>query len=194
MSAMSARVLTPGDAMVAARRWFLEGRAVDMQRLAEELAVGRATLYRVVGSRERLLGDVIVSFARPTIAASLVRAHERGLVPGVERLVGAARIMNRAVIEFEPLRTFVAAEPEVAFRVLFMPTAGVHLRIVAAWQQVLARARARGDLHPEADVGRLAYLFVRIGESVIHADLLAGREPDLDLAADLQRSLLTSPD
>lgn len=191
MSAMSTRVLTPGDAMVAARRWFLDGRPLDMQALAGELAVGRATLYRVVGSRDRLLGDVLVSFARPTIAASLVRARQVGTAPGVDRLVSAARIMNRAVIDFVPLRTFVAAEPETAFRVLFMPTAGVHLRIVAAWQRVLGDALTCGEIRPTADVERLAYLFVRIGESMIHADLLAGREPDLDLAADLQRSLLT---
>ena len=84
-----------------------------------------------------------------------------------------------------------AAEPETAFRVLFMPTAGVHLRIVAAWQRILDDALTSGEICPTADVERLAYLFVRIGESMIHADLLAGREPDLDLAADLQRSLLT---
>lgn len=191
MSAMSTRVLAPGDALAAARRWFLDGRPLDMQALAGELAVGRATLYRVVGSRDRLLGDVLVSFARPTIATSLGRARALGTAPGVDRIVSAARIMNRAVIDFVPLRTFVAAEPETAFRVLFMPTAGVHLRIVAAWQQVLDNALARGKICPTADVERLAYLFVRIGESMIHADLLAGREPDLDLAADLQRSLLT---
>ncbi|WP_370616958.1 QsdR family transcriptional regulator [Mumia qirimensis] len=190
MSAMPNRVITPRDALVVARAWFLDGRTVDMKVLADELAVGRATLYRVVGSRERLLGDVMESLARPTMAAALVRARERGLTPGVEQLVGAARIMNRAVMEFAPLRTFLAAEPETAFRVLFMPAAQVHVRIVQAWQQVLSTAVARGDLDPDADTERLAYLFVRIGESMIYADLLAGREPDLDLAADLQRSLL----
>ena len=35
-----------------------------------------------------------------------------------------------------------------------------------------------------------AYVFVRIGESVLYSDLLGGREPDLALAAQVQRSLL----
>ncbi|KAA1424781.1 TetR/AcrR family transcriptional regulator [Mumia zhuanghuii] len=190
MTAMSTRVITPNDALVVARAWFLEGRTVDMLALADELAIGRATLYRVVGSRERLLGDVVASLALPTMAASLARARDDGLAPGVDRLVGAARIMNHAVMGFAPLRAFLTAEPEIAFKVLFMPAAQVHLRIVEAWQQVLAAAVARGDLAPDADPERLAYLFVRIGESMIYADLLAGREPDLDLAATLQRSLL----
>mgnify|MGYP003288695952 CR=1 FL=1 len=190
MTAMPTRVIEPHDAVVVARSWFLEGRAVDMRELATVLAVGRATLYRVVGSRDRLLGDVIDSLGQATLAASVATAVRAGLTPGVERVVGAATLMNQAIVGFAPLRTFVTAEPETAFRVLFMPAARVHARAVEGWRRVLGEAACAGELRLHADPGRVAYMWVRIGESVIYADLLADREPDLELAATLQRALL----
>ncbi|MBW9207778.1 hypothetical protein KV102_06440 [Mumia sp. zg.B53] len=190
MTAMPTRVIEPHDAVAVARSWFLEGRAVDMRELATVLAVGRATLYRVVGSRDRLLGDVVDSLGQATLAASVATAVRAGLAPGVERIVGAATLMNQAIVGFGPLRTFATAEPETAFRVLFMPAARVHARAVEGWRRVLAEAAAAGELRLRADPGRVAYMWVRIGESVIYADLLADREPDLELAVTLQRALL----
>ncbi|PJJ57778.1 hypothetical protein CLV56_2016 [Mumia flava] len=191
---MPNRVIESDDAVALATRWFLEGRPVDMRALADAMAVGRATLYRVVGSQERLLGDVMIGLATEIMTASFDRARARGLAPGVDLIVGAARHLNTAIVRARPLRTFLAREPDLAFRVLFMPAARVHLRNVAAWQAVLQEAVDSGELELKVEPERLAYMFVRIGESMIYADLLADREPDLELAADLQRHLLmTSP-
>jgi hypothetical protein len=55
-----------------------------------------------------------------------------------------------------------------------------------------ATARDGGFALPR-DTDRLAYMFVRIGESMIFADLLHSHEPDLELARDLHRALLTLP-
>src|SRR5689334_9858015 len=54
---------TPLDALGLARRRWLAGERLDMGGLAAELGISRATLYSWVGSRERLLGEVIWSFA-----------------------------------------------------------------------------------------------------------------------------------
>jgi AcrR family transcriptional regulator len=43
-----------------AARWIHDGRRLDMQGLADELGVSRATLFRHVGSREALLGKAPV--------------------------------------------------------------------------------------------------------------------------------------
>src|SRR5690242_2266002 len=53
---------TPVDALALARRRWLAGERLDMGALAKELGVSRATLYSWVGSRERLIGEVIWSF------------------------------------------------------------------------------------------------------------------------------------
>ncbi|MGH1564316.1 QsdR family transcriptional regulator [Mumia sp. DW29H23] len=189
---MPTRVIAYEDALAVARAWFLDGRPVDMRALADRLAVGRATLYRVVGSRERLLGDVIGALSERTLDFALDRAACNGVAAGVDRIVATARIMNQSVIDFGPLRTFMRHEPESAFHILFMPTARVHSRTVAAWRRALTASAEAGDLRLPAEAGRVAYMLVRIGESMVYADLLTDREPDLDLAAALQRSLLTS--
>lgn len=54
---------TPAAAFRAARRTYLQCRRLDMQALAAELDVSRATLYRWTGSREQLLADVLWSLS-----------------------------------------------------------------------------------------------------------------------------------
>src|SRR5205807_2768592 len=49
---------TPVDALRLARDAWLHSRRLDMGALAAELGTSRATLYRWVGTRERLLGEV----------------------------------------------------------------------------------------------------------------------------------------
>src|SRR4051812_44544571 len=67
---------TPVDAFNAARRTFLRGDRVDMGVLAGELGVGRATLYRWVGDRDQLLGEVMWSVA--SIGLDQARADATG--------------------------------------------------------------------------------------------------------------------
>ena len=53
----------PLDALREGRRRFLAGQRVDMSELATALGISRATLYRWVGDREQLLGEILWSFA-----------------------------------------------------------------------------------------------------------------------------------
>ncbi len=165
---------------------------VDMRRLTEELAVGRATLYRVVGSRDRLLGRIVNDLAEVTQRMSMAEVAQIH-PPGIDRIVEGARRMNGYVVAFGPLRQLMEQDPATAFRVLFTDTGGVHDASVAIWRREMEEAAASGALTLPREVGRLAYMFVRIGESMIFADLLNAREPDLDLARDLHRALLTLP-
>ena len=57
------RVITYDAIVAGARRQFLRDGTIDMEELPQELAVSRATLYRAVGGRDRLLGDVLWSLA-----------------------------------------------------------------------------------------------------------------------------------
>ena len=49
------------DAFERARRWFLAGQRIDMQLLADEIGVNRATLYRWVGNRDQFLAELLWS-------------------------------------------------------------------------------------------------------------------------------------
>jgi hypothetical protein len=76
--------------------------------------------------------------------------------------------------------------------VLFTPAGGVHTRAVAAQQEILLEAARRDGLTLPGDPAHLAYLYVRIIESSLYAELLTGQQPDLPLAERTIRSLLLS--
>ena len=58
---------TPLDAFKLARRRFLAAERIDMSALADELQINRVTLYRWVGSRERLLVEVLWSLGHAAL-------------------------------------------------------------------------------------------------------------------------------
>lgn len=181
----SGRVLDVEPAVAAATALFGATSTLDMDELARRLAVSRATLYRVVGGRDRLLGEVLARAGVRITDSAWRRAPGRGAA----RLLEAAAGFNAALLGNEPLRGFLDRDPATAFRVLFMPDAGVHRRMVERWTHLFRHVRADGFTHVLTDE-ELAYVFVRLGESILYADLLSGREPDLELAAKVQRAVL----
>ena len=59
-------------------RRYLRGQRVDVQAIAAELKIGRATVYRWFGSREALLGEVLVRAADPLLDGARAEARGRG--------------------------------------------------------------------------------------------------------------------
>ena len=68
----------------AAMRRYLRGERIDVQAIATELGLGRATIYRWFGSRDGLIGAVLVRAAEGLLEQS--RAAARGK--------GAARLLD----------------------------------------------------------------------------------------------------
>ena len=177
----------PVDALVAARRHFLRGERVDMQELAAELKVNRATLYRWVGSRELLLGEVLWSLAE--LGLQEARAAAEGA--GVEWMVQYYEHFMRNVAGHEPTKRFVESEPELAMRLLTSKQGVQQGRLIANLEAVLQEKAAAGELKLRVPVADLAYVMVRIAESFIWRDLITGEEPDVHRAADVVRVLLS---
>ena len=180
----------PLDALALARRKFLAGERLDMRGLAAELGVNRATLYRWVGDKERLLGEVISGFSRQT--AEMNRTAVRGSGP---RYV--ARVIQRGLEQihsFEPLRTFIERDPEYALRVLTSQESSVQQTTISGIHDLLAAEVARGTLRPKVDLDDLAYVIVRVAESFLYSDVIIGREPDLAKAELMIRMLLGDSD
>ncbi len=177
-----AQVLRAADAL------FTRTGRLDMDELARAVAVSRATLYRVVRSRDLLLGEVLWQKGR----ATTLWAERTAQGSGADRLVHVARLFNERVVADESLRTLLQEDPATAFRVLFGPEVRVHVRFVELWRGVLQREVDAGTLALGLDLDALAYVFVRVGESIIYADLLGGRQPDLDVAEVVQRALLAA--
>jgi AcrR family transcriptional regulator len=186
------RVLSYDDALSRARAYFLPNNTLDMKALSDELGVSRATLYRVVGNRDRLLGDVIWDLGARTLRRATQETSPDST--GVDRIIETSRRFNEYVVNFAPLRDFLRNEPLTAFRVLFSPTGRVHERAVSAWRAMLEEAAEKGEVVLPFDVDQLAYIIVRTGESMLYADLIGGREPDIELAAITQRAVLQAHD
>src|SRR5919201_1457682 len=62
----------------AALHRYLRGRRVDIQAIAGELGLGRATVHRWFGTREALLGEVVVLAATPELEAARSEARGKG--------------------------------------------------------------------------------------------------------------------
>lgn len=198
----SRRVITYEQVVRRAERLFHRTGGLDMAALAAAASVSRATLYRVAGSRDRVLGDVLWAQGSRLLAQVLAQAAAqapagpRAPAPdgGVERLLAVTERFNRELVGYPPLRTFLREEPDTACRVLFLPEARVHARFVARWRELLEQAQAGGAplALPLQDA---AYVMVRIGESVLYRHLLdrdvpGDAEPDVELVTRMQRAVL----
>ncbi len=177
---------TPLDAFRLARRKWLAGERIDMGALAAELGVGRATLFRWVGSRELLLGEVIWSVQQPFIERA--RAETKGHGPAFIAEV-CERVM-RAALTLPPLRTFLERDPEYALRVLTSKSSTVQSHNIEAMRAGLEEQAAAGHLRPRLPLDTLAFVIVRLSEAFVYADVISGREPAVDQAAAAIRVLL----
>lgn len=169
-----------------ARKAFLAGERLDMQQLAAELGVNRVTLYRWVGNRARLLGEVAWELAERTIDRQLERSRARG----GERVAEVVTGFIEAVRTNEGMRKTVAQEGAVAVRLLTAGEGAVQPRLVEKFHSILEAEVASGAFTPSAPLDELAYALVRVCEACIYLDLLVGQHPDLERVARMIRAVI----
>ena len=171
---------TPLDAFKLARRKFLAGERLDMQQLAAELGTHRTTLYRWVGTRDRLLGSILWSLAEPALqeAASSSRAR------GGERIARCMEHYMEATLHAPFMRRFLTEEPDIALRVLTTKDGVVQSRSVDFTRGLLEEEVERGALDAPLPLDDLAYLTVRICESFLFTDIITGGAPSPEKAVD----------
>lgn len=168
---------TPEDAFNRARRIWLKGERLHLAELAEDLGIGRATLFRWVGNKDLLLGDILWSLYIP-IRSSIV-ASTPGT--GIDYIVEVYRRVNIALITAKPLQKFVKQDPEHALRVLTSTASTMHGRVVEANTLMIQDQIDQGYLtKPPMRVESLSYFMVRLAESCLYSDVILGREPNLE--------------
>ena len=182
------RVISYEEVVAGGRRHFLRQGTIEMDELAHELAVSRATLYRAVDGRDRLLGDVLWSLAERIFARARLGVEGSG----IDAILEISRRFTEEVMAAEPFRRFLEREPQTALRVLLTPAGGVHDRTVAMQRAIFADVLS-GEDQLKGDLDSLAYLYVRLHESILYADIMSGRRPDPDVARRAVRALLTAP-
>jgi AcrR family transcriptional regulator len=174
------------DAFLRARKRFLAAERIDMSALAAELGVSRVTLYRWVGSRDRLLVEVIWSLARRTLDTIEAEADDAG----PERIVRVVTRFLEDVIANRGMRRWLAEEGESAMRLLTRGESGFQPRLIDAMHDLLLAEADAGALDLPADLREVAYVIVRLIESYTYLDLITGEEPDARRAEPILRLLL----
>jgi AcrR family transcriptional regulator len=176
---------TREDVIAAALHRYLRGHRVDVQAIAAELGLGRATIYRWYGSREGLLAEVLFRAAEPLLDDARSRARGKGRAA----LLRTFDRFNRSLAASPALRRFVEDEPEVALRII---TSGGTLepRIVAMVAALIEAEARSGAYEPPVEPSTMAYAVVRLAEAFLFNDTVAGIRGDVDLLRDIQAALL----
>jgi AcrR family transcriptional regulator len=182
------RRVTPLDALSLATKKWLNGERLDIGRLAQELQVGRATLFRWVGTREQLYVEVLRRVYARQRKDLLESAQGRGLA----LLEDVVRRNLEALAGSTALKKFLEYDPESALRMLTARSGPAQQHSVEVEVELLRRVLAEEKLTPQLDIHTLAHLIVRIGEAFLYSGQVGGTKPDIDKAVAAIRILVSA--
>jgi AcrR family transcriptional regulator len=165
------------DVLDAAMRRYLRGERVDVLAIAAELGLGRTTIYRWFGSREKLIGEVLVQAATPLFEQARAGARGRGAI----KLLDIFDRFNRALRDARALRQFVEQERGAALRIITSGAHNVQPRIVAMITAAIEDEVRAGRYSPPVEPAALGYAVVRLGEAFLF------NEATEDMPADVER-------
>jgi AcrR family transcriptional regulator len=172
------------EVLEAALHRYLRGRRVDVQAIASELGLGRATVYRWFGSREELIGEAVFRAAEPLIDAARMGARGRGgaaLLDTFDRL-------NRSFAEAPALHRFVEQEREVALRILTSSAGNFQPRMVARITALIEQEVDAGAYEPPVEPATLGYAIVRLAEAFLFSD--TAMRSDVDRLREVEAAIL----
>jgi AcrR family transcriptional regulator len=170
----------------AAMRRYLRGERIDVQAIAAGLGLGRTTIYRWYGSRENLIGEVLVTAAKPLLEEARAAARGRG----GPALLDTFDRFNRRLADDGPLRQFVEQEREAALRVITSSAGIVQPQMVASIAALIEDEVRAGTYEPPVDPDTLAYAIVRLAEAFLFNDAVVGIRGDVDRLRAVEAALL----
>jgi AcrR family transcriptional regulator len=179
---------TPLDAYELARRAFLASERVDMTAIATELGVSRVTLYRWVGSRAALLGEVMASLAIRTAQLERTRIG----ATGADAIARVAAHLVQTLMANDAMQHLLRTEPDFALRVLTTSEGPTAARITDYWTSEIEAELAEGRLNSALPPRDLAYLIVRLSESFVYKEVIVGEPADPANAERVFRMILES--
>jgi AcrR family transcriptional regulator len=158
--ALSERVLDAALELVAASG----ARHLTMDDVAARAGVGRMTVYRKSGGRQRLLDALAVRECRRCLAQ--IAAAIDPADPIDERATELFLATLKVIREHPMLARLARVEPEALLRELNRDSSAVFRLVLAFLEEQIRSAQAAGEL-AEEDPGALAELAVRLGASFV---------------------------
>lgn len=172
------------DVLAAGLHAYVHGNRIDVRAIATDLGLGRTTIYRWFGSREGLVGEIVVRAGEPLFDEARANARGRG---GTALLDTFDRV-NRGLAAAPALRRFLELERD-ALRILTSSGGGVHPRMVEKVHGYIEEEVARG-FEPPVEPRTLAYAIVRLAEAFLYNDATAAVRGDVDRLRELEAALL----
>ena len=173
-------------ALALATERFLDAQRVDVQAIARELGLARATMHRWFQTRESLLGELLATLAEQrlrTIYAELSETGGRALLETADRF-------NRELAATRGMRYFLAQEQERALRILTSSGGVVQPRVVATIEALILEEQRAGRYTPKVAPNALAYAIVRLGEAFLYNDAIVGIRGDTERLREIEAALL----
>jgi AcrR family transcriptional regulator len=180
---------TRAEVIEVAMAAYLRGRRVDLQGVASRLGLGRTTIYRWFGSREGLIGEVLVCAADPLLDV----ARERAQGTGGAALLDTFDRFNRSLIAAPALRAFVEQERDLALRVISAGGGVVNPHLVGRITRLIEDEVSAGAYDPPVDPETLGFAIVRLAEAFLFNDVVAGIRGDVERLRAVEAALLGVP-
>lgn len=179
--------ISPLDILRLARRHWLKGEKISIDGLAKESGVSRVTIYRWVGNKDYLMGEVLWSAFEPGFNA-IVRETPG---TGVDHIVEVHRQLMIMISSFPPMQRFIRDDPAYAIRLLTTSASCVCERTIKATVDHLNEQEAKGYIRLPSPAQELAEIIIRSNESRLYIDAISGRQQAIEQACKMLRMLLT---
>jgi AcrR family transcriptional regulator len=177
---------TKEAALALATKRFLASERVDVQAIARELGVARATMHRWFRTRDALLGEVLGTLGERRVEAIRSDVGRRGAAALLETFDA----INCEMAASEGLRALLVQEQERALRILTSSAGTVQPRVTAAIQRTIDDEVASGNYVSPVETAVLAYAIVRLAEAFLYNDAIIGMRGDTDRLYAIEAALL----
>jgi AcrR family transcriptional regulator len=177
---------TREQVLAAAIERYARRERIDVMALTTQLGVSRASIYRWFGSREGLVGEVLVTTAEQLVD----RARARAGGSGSRRLLETFDLINRGLASSEALRFFLQEERVSALRMLASGAGPVQPTMVRLIREIIDEEAQAGRFAPPTDSETLAYAIVRLAEAFLFNDAVADLRGDVEQLRKVQAALL----
>lgn len=178
---------SPSDPLLrVATAMFIRDGWIDLRLLAKEAEIGRATLYRRYGDRDRILGEVLWGLAKKIMKQVGVRHRGQG-ASGIAHTVSEVAQYGA---EMPAMRLFVSGHTETALRVLTSKHGVVQRRFI---ESIAALIDEELGALPDIDSTTLAFAVHRVSESFYYRELITGEPADMPTATIIIERLLIDP-
>jgi AcrR family transcriptional regulator len=177
---------TREEVLARTRADFLAGRRIDVQAIAGDCGVGRATIYRWFGSRDQLIGEAMLGVVAERVAEArrLVGGH------GARALLDTLDLVYRGLSAAPHVRTFIERDRTTALPLMTSSSGPLHPQMVATVRGLIDEEIAHGGYEPPTDSATLAYVLVRLAEGLLFNYAQDDIPKDLDHLREVVAALL----